>query len=72
MKCDKCPKCGSVLVKVVLTRIDSNGFKTGYFYWNLTSEDGVAVATGVYVWQIVIRFDNGGGERFIVKTGVIR
>ena len=27
MKSETCPKCGSVLIKVVLTRIDPNGFK---------------------------------------------
>ncbi len=47
-------------------------FKQGYLHWNNRSEKGRKVGTGIYIWKIFFKFEDGHKETRIVKTGVYR
>ena len=47
-------------------------FRQGYLHWNKRSENGRRVGTGVYIWKIFFKFEDGHKETRIVKTGVYR
>ena len=47
-------------------------FRQGYLHWNNRSEKGRKVGTGIYIWKIFFKFEDGHKETRIVKTGVYR
>jgi hypothetical protein len=47
-------------------------FKQGYLHWNNRSEKGRKAGTGVYIWKIFFKFEDGHKETRIVKTGIYR
>jgi len=47
-------------------------FRQGYLHWNNRSEKGRKVGTGVYIWKIFFKFEDGHKETRIVKTGIYR
>ena len=47
-------------------------FKQGYLHWNNRSEKGRKVGTGIYIWKIFFKFEDGHKETRIVKTGIYR
>ena len=47
-------------------------FRQGYLHWNNRSEKGRKVGTGIYIWKIFFKFEDGHKETRIVKTGVWR
>ena len=47
-------------------------FKQGYLHWNNRSEKGRKVGTGIYIWKIFFKFEDGHKESRIVKTGIYR
>ena len=47
-------------------------FRQGYLHWNKRSEKGRKAGTGVYIWKIFFKFEDGHKETRIVKTGVYR
>ncbi|MGL1936775.1 MAG: IgGFc-binding protein [Fibrobacterales bacterium] len=40
--------------------------------WNLQDANGRIGGTGVYYWQVYIKFDNGPSEKFTRKMGIVR
>ncbi len=47
-------------------------FRQGYLHWNKRSEKGRKAGTGVYIWKIFFKFEDGHKETRIVKTGIYR
>ena len=47
-------------------------FRQGYLHWNKRSEKGRKAGTGVYIWKIFFKFEDGHKETRIIKTGVYR
>jgi VWFA-related protein len=47
-------------------------FRQGYLHWNKRSEKGRHAGTGVYIWKIFFKFEDGHKETRIVKTGIYR
>ena len=47
-------------------------FRQGYLHWDNRSEKGRKVGTGIYIWKIFFKFEDGHKETRIVKTGVWR
>ena len=47
-------------------------FRQGYLHWNKRSDKGRKAGTGVYIWKIFFKFEDGHKETRIVKTGVWR
>ncbi len=47
-------------------------FRQGYLHWNNRSEKGRKAGTGVYIWKIFFKFEDGHEETRIIKTGVYR
>ena len=47
-------------------------FRQGYLHWNKRSEKGRKAGTGVYIWKIFFKFEDGHKEMRIIKTGVYR
>ena len=47
-------------------------FRQGYLHWNKRSEKGRHVGTGVYIWKLFFKFEDGHKETRIIKTGVYR
>jgi hypothetical protein len=47
-------------------------FKQGYLHWNNRSEKGRKVGTGIYIWKIFFKFEDGHKETRVVKTGIYR
>lgn len=46
--------------------------KLGFLHWNQRSEKGRKVGTGIYIWKIFFKFEDGHKETRTVKTGVYR
>ena len=44
----------------------------GFLHWNQRSEKGRKVGTGIYIWKIFFKFEDGHKETRIIKTGVYR
>ena len=53
-------------------RNSDNYAKTGFLVWNKRSDDGRLVGSGVYIWRIKFKFEDGHSEKRIVKMGVKR
>lgn len=51
---------------------DKNHYKVGFLKWNQRSSDGRKVGTGVYIWRIDFKFEDGHAEYRILQTGVKR
>ncbi len=49
-----------------------NGPKIGFLYWNQHSDDDRKVGTGVFIWKIKFKFDDGYSETYTLKTGIRR
>ena len=47
-------------------------FRQGYLHWNKRSDKGRKAGTGVYIWKIFFKFEDGHKETRIVKTGIYR
>ena len=47
-------------------------FRQGYLHWNKRSDKGRKAGTGVYIWKIFFKFEDGHKETRIIKTGVYR
>ena len=47
-------------------------FRQGYLHWNKRSDKGRKAGTGVFIWKIFFKFEDGHKETRIVKTGVWR
>ena len=47
-------------------------FRQGYLHWNKRSEHGRLAGTGIYIWKIFFKFEDGHKETRIIKTGVYR
>ena len=47
-------------------------FRQGYLHWNKRSDNGRKAGTGVYIWKIFFKFEDGHKETRIVKTGIYR
>ena len=47
-------------------------FRQGYLHWNKRSEKGRHAGTGIYIWKIFFKFEDGHKETRIVKTGIYR
>ena len=47
-------------------------FRQGYLHWNNRSEKGRKAGTGIYIWKIFFKFEDGHKETRIIKTGVYR
>ena len=47
-------------------------FKQGYLHWNQRSDRGRKAGTGIYIWKIFFKFEDGHKETRIVKTGIYR
>ncbi len=41
-------------------------------FWDLKSDDGKNVGTGVYIWRAIVDYENGDVDRFTVRSGYIR
>ena len=50
----------------------SDPTRLGFLHWNQRSENGRRAGTGIYIWKIVFKFEDGHKETRIVKTGVWR
>ena len=46
--------------------------KLGFLYWDEHSKEGRKAGTGVYIWRIFFKFDDGHKEAITVKTGIKR
>ena len=46
--------------------------KLGFLYWNEKSDKGRKVGTGIYIWKIFFKFEDGHKEARTIKTGVYR
>ena len=46
--------------------------KLGFLRWNERSEKGRKVGTGIYIWKIFFKFEDGHKETRTVKTGIYR
>ena len=46
--------------------------KLGFLYWDEHSKEGRKAGTGVYIWRIFFKFDDGHKEAITVKTGIMR
>lgn len=44
----------------------------GFLYWNQRTDENRKVGTGVYIWRIDFKFDDGHTDFRIVKTGIKR
>ncbi|MBO7062108.1 MAG: VWA domain-containing protein [Fibrobacter sp.] len=54
-------------------RGDSNNpFKLGFLHWNQRSDKGRLAGTGIYIWKIFFKFEDGHKETRIIKTGIYR
>lgn len=49
-----------------------NHSKIGFLTWDQRSDNGRKVGTGVYIWKIIFKFDNGYKETRTLKTGILR
>lgn len=49
-----------------------NRSKIGYLSWDQRSNDGRKVGTGVYIWKIVFKYDDGYKETRTLRTGILR
>ena len=47
-------------------------FKQSFLHWDNRSEKGRKVGTGIYIWKIFFKFEDGHKESRTVKTGVYR
>ena len=45
-------------------------FKQGFLHWNQRSDKGRLVGTGIYIWKIFFKFEDGHKETRIIKTGI--
>lgn len=43
-----------------------------YLYWDQHAKDGRKVGTGIYIWKIKFKFDDGYSETYTLKTGIRR
>ncbi|MGL1936659.1 MAG: VWA domain-containing protein [Fibrobacterales bacterium] len=43
-----------------------------YLFWDVRGQDERKVGTGVYLWRVIIRYENGTRERYMLKSGLIR
>jgi hypothetical protein len=46
--------------------------KQSFLHWNQRSDKGRRVGTGIYIWKILFKFEDGHKETRTVKTGVYR
>lgn len=51
---------------------EKNHYKVGFLGWNQRSSEGRKVSTGVYIWRIDFKFDDGHSEFRLLKTGLKR
>ena len=49
-----------------------NPAKQGFLHWDQRSEKGRKVGTGIYIWKIFFKFEDGHKETRTIKTGVYR
>ena len=49
-----------------------NRSKLGFLHWNQRSDKGRRVGTGIYIWKIFFKFEDGHKETRVVKTGIYR
>ena len=49
-----------------------NPAKLGFLHWNQRSDKGRRAGTGIYIWKIVFKFEDGHKETRTIKTGVYR
>lgn len=47
-------------------------FKQGFLHWDQRSDKGRRVGTGIYIWKIFFKFEDGHKETRIIKTGIYR
>ena len=47
-------------------------FKLGFLHWNQRSDKGRLAGTGIYIWKIFFKFEDGHKETRIIKTGIYR
>ena len=47
-------------------------FKQSFLHWDNRSEKGRKVGTGIYIWKIFFKFEDGHKETRTIKTGVYR
>ncbi|MBR6124871.1 VWA domain-containing protein [Candidatus Saccharibacteria bacterium] len=50
----------------------SDLFRQGFLHWNNRSEKGRKVGSGIYIWKIFFKFEDGHKETRVVKTGIYR
>ena len=50
----------------------SDPTKLGFLYWDQRSENGRRAGTGIYIWKIIFKFEDGHKETRTIKTGIYR
>ena len=51
---------------------DVDRSKIGFLYWNQRTNEGRKVGTGVFIWHIDFKFEDGHSEFRLLKTGIKR
>lgn len=51
---------------------DENRSKIGFLYWNQRTNENRKVGTGVFIWHIDFKFEDGHSEFRLLKTGIKR
>ncbi|MBR3670443.1 MAG: VWA domain-containing protein [Fibrobacter sp.] len=50
----------------------SDPTKLGFLYWDQRAENGRRAGTGIYIWKIIFKFEDGHKETRTIKTGIYR